>query len=129
MNELMYTLCQQAKRVLTCLSLECFVSTGELSQHLELIWCEEVLFLPGRKWVLHLTVVSFRSDNSQVFQAGVLRTRRNSTTVMNRHSLVRKPLHQPQQVPSRSVQTGMNKVRLQSVKLAPHCFQKQGSEL
>ncbi|NWX56302.1 F122A protein, partial [Promerops cafer] len=31
--------------------------------------------------------VSFRSDNSQVFQASVLRTRRNSTTVMNRHSL------------------------------------------
>ncbi|XP_068813429.1 P2R1A-PPP2R2A-interacting phosphatase regulator 1 isoform X2 [Struthio camelus] len=27
------------------------------------------------------------SDNSQVFQANVLRTRRNSTTVMNRHSL------------------------------------------
>ncbi|NXY05785.1 F122A protein, partial [Pteruthius melanotis] len=27
------------------------------------------------------------SDNSQVFQASVLRTRRNSTTVMNRHSL------------------------------------------
>ncbi|XP_025071258.1 protein FAM122A isoform X5 [Alligator sinensis] len=28
------------------------------------------------------------SDNSQVFQANVLRTRRNSTTVMNRHSLL-----------------------------------------
>ncbi|XP_038604010.1 protein FAM122A-like [Tachyglossus aculeatus] len=28
------------------------------------------------------------SDNSQVFQADVLRTRRNSTTVMNRHSLL-----------------------------------------
>ncbi|TRZ07932.1 hypothetical protein HGM15179_019179 [Zosterops borbonicus] len=27
------------------------------------------------------------SDNSQVFQGSVLRTRRNSTTVMNRHSL------------------------------------------
>ncbi|XP_068007856.1 P2R1A-PPP2R2A-interacting phosphatase regulator 1 isoform X2 [Melanerpes formicivorus] len=27
------------------------------------------------------------SDNSQVFQANLLRTRRNSTTVMNRHSL------------------------------------------
>ncbi|KAF4788967.1 hypothetical protein TURU_155292 [Turdus rufiventris] len=27
------------------------------------------------------------SDNSQVFQSSVLRTRRNSTTVMNRHSL------------------------------------------
>ncbi|XP_053895155.1 P2R1A-PPP2R2A-interacting phosphatase regulator 1-like isoform X1 [Malaclemys terrapin pileata] len=28
------------------------------------------------------------SDNSQVFQANILRTRRNSTTVMNRHSLL-----------------------------------------
>ncbi|XP_029462515.1 protein FAM122A-like isoform X3 [Rhinatrema bivittatum] len=28
------------------------------------------------------------SDNSQVFQSDVLRTRRNSTTVMNRHSLL-----------------------------------------
>uniref|UniRef100_A0A663MJ78 Family with sequence similarity 122B n=2 Tax=Athene cunicularia TaxID=194338 RepID=A0A663MJ78_ATHCN len=43
--------------------------------------------LPGRKWLLHLTSVSFHSDNSQVFQPNVLRTRRNSTTVMNRHSL------------------------------------------
>lgn len=46
----------------------------------------------GRKWLLHLTSVSFHSDNSQVFQANVLRTRRNSTTVMNRHSLVRELL-------------------------------------
>uniref|UniRef100_A0A8D0F3A3 Protein FAM122A n=1 Tax=Strix occidentalis caurina TaxID=311401 RepID=A0A8D0F3A3_STROC len=44
-------------------------------------------FLIGRRWLLRLTSVSFHSDNSQVFQANVLRTRRNSTTVMNRHSL------------------------------------------
>uniref|UniRef100_A0A8D0F2W2 Family with sequence similarity 122B n=1 Tax=Strix occidentalis caurina TaxID=311401 RepID=A0A8D0F2W2_STROC len=45
-------------------------------------------FLIGRRWLLRLTSVSFHSDNSQVFQANVLRTRRNSTTVMNRHSLL-----------------------------------------
>ncbi|PKU42220.1 hypothetical protein llap_7470 [Limosa lapponica baueri] len=34
-----------------------------------------------------LSMLEDNSDNSQVFQANVLRTRRNSTTVMNRHSL------------------------------------------
>lgn len=99
MNESICTLHQPAERILTYLSLECFVSTGELSQRLELSWLWRGLwgFLPWRKRVLHLTVVSFRSDNSQVFQGSVLRTRRNSTTVMNRHSLVRKLPQQPRQ--------------------------------
>uniref|UniRef100_A0A674KH46 PABIR family member 2 n=1 Tax=Terrapene triunguis TaxID=2587831 RepID=A0A674KH46_9SAUR len=35
-----------------------------------------------------LTIVISFSDNSQVFQPYVLRTRRNSTTVVNRHSMV-----------------------------------------
>ena len=33
------------------------------------------------------------SDSSQVFQPYVLRTRRNSTTVTSRHSMVRNPRH------------------------------------
>ncbi|TRZ04757.1 hypothetical protein HGM15179_020216 [Zosterops borbonicus] len=33
------------------------------------------------------------SDNSQVFQPYVLRTRRNSTTVMSRHGMVRNLKH------------------------------------
>ncbi|XP_065413424.1 P2R1A-PPP2R2A-interacting phosphatase regulator 1-like isoform X3 [Chrysemys picta bellii] len=82
------------------------------------------------------------SDNSQVFQANILRTRRNSTTVMNRHSLlipsspVRIPssrLHQIKQeegmdlmnretVHEREVQTAMQISQSWEESLSLQCF-------
>ncbi|KAM7159737.1 LOW QUALITY PROTEIN: P2R1A-PPP2R2A-interacting phosphatase regulator 1-like [Macrochelys suwanniensis] len=89
------------------------------------------------------------SDNSQVFQANILRTRRNSTTVMNRHSLlvpsspVRVPssrLHQIKQeegmdlmnretVHEREVQTAMQISQSweESLSLSGNDFEKSSS--
>ncbi|EOA98211.1 Protein FAM122A, partial [Anas platyrhynchos] len=53
------------------------------------------------------------SDNSQVFQANVLRTRRNSTTVMNRHSLVRELLDN--HVRPKAEEEGMNLMNRETV--------------
>ncbi|XP_043348225.1 P2R1A-PPP2R2A-interacting phosphatase regulator 1-like isoform X5 [Dermochelys coriacea] len=89
------------------------------------------------------------SDNSEVFQANILRTRRNSTTVMNRHSLlvpsspVRIPssrLHQIKQeegmdlmnretVHEREVQTAMQISQSweESLSLSDNDFEKSSS--
>lgn len=85
----------KAKSVLMYLSLEWFVLKCCLAQHLKLSLHQEVFF-DGKEMAFAFDFVSFHSDNSQVFQASVLRTRRNSTTVMNRQSLVRKLLGLPQ---------------------------------
>ncbi|KAF2975831.1 hypothetical protein EK904_008888, partial [Melospiza melodia maxima] len=71
---------------LVCFKLE-DSDNGELSQPWEVGWCEEGLFAREEMALTLILGFSFCSDNSQVFQGSVLRTRRNSTTVMNRHSL------------------------------------------
>ncbi|RMC08163.1 hypothetical protein DUI87_15197 [Hirundo rustica rustica] len=66
--------------------------------------------------VLNSKVVLLVSDSSQVFQASVLRTRRNSTTVMNRHSLF---------VPSSPIRIPSS--RLHQIKQSDNDFEKSQS--
>uniref|UniRef100_A0A8D0F0P8 Protein FAM122A n=1 Tax=Strix occidentalis caurina TaxID=311401 RepID=A0A8D0F0P8_STROC len=87
-------------------------------------------FLIGRRWLLRLTSVSFHSDNSQVFQANVLRTRRNSTTVMNRHSLEEgMNLMNRETVREREVQVAMQMSHSweESLSLSDNDFEKSSS--
>uniref|UniRef100_A0A8C0GME2 Protein FAM122A n=1 Tax=Chelonoidis abingdonii TaxID=106734 RepID=A0A8C0GME2_CHEAB len=63
------------------------------------------------------------SDNSQVFQANILRTRRNSTTVMNRHSLEEgMDLMNREAVHEREVQTAMQISQSWEESLSLQCF-------
>ncbi|XP_032629047.1 P2R1A-PPP2R2A-interacting phosphatase regulator 1-like isoform X3 [Chelonoidis abingdonii] len=70
------------------------------------------------------------SDNSQVFQANILRTRRNSTTVMNRHSLEEgMDLMNREAVHEREVQTAMQISQSweESLSLSDNDFEKSSS--
>uniref|UniRef100_A0A8V0YLT8 PABIR family member 3 n=1 Tax=Gallus gallus TaxID=9031 RepID=A0A8V0YLT8_CHICK len=70
------------------------------------------------------------SDNSQVFQGSVLRTRRNSTTVMNRHSLEEgMNLMNRETVHEREVQVAMQMSQSweESLSLSNNDFEKSSS--
>lgn len=67
----------------------CFQDSGDGSVYPNTVYCSVKHTLK----VVHEALFFPSSDNSQVFQPYVLRTRRNSTTVMSRHSMVRNPEH------------------------------------